>query len=252
MKCPFCGEMIQDDAVFCTNCGTRLPKSVPAPAPAPVPAPAAPALAAPEVKLSNEKDSAIVGQVQSYLEERRQELEKALQENADLKARCEAAEKELETLKADSAGFTTQIEDLKAQLSEKESALATAQSELDGAQRLIGKQEQEKRVLSDKIAALTAAAAAAAPAAAEEPVKAEEPLPEPELVIDEIEVPDDEADTIDEPTQQSQVIGAYSEETAPIPEPVAPAAPATKVCPSCGAVMPGENKFCTSCGTKLL
>ncbi|MBQ1395387.1 MAG: zinc-ribbon domain-containing protein [Lachnospiraceae bacterium] len=247
MKCPFCGEIIQDDAVFCTNCGTRLPKA--APAPAPVPAPAAPAPAAPEVKISNEEDSAIVGQVQSYLEARRQELEKALQENADLKAKCEAVEKELETLKADSAGFTTQIEDLKAQLSEKESALATAQSELDGAQRLIGKQEQEKRVLSDKIAALTAAAAAA-PVAAEEPVKAEEPLPEPELVIDEIEVPDDEADTIDEPTQQ-QVIGAYSEETAPIPEPAVPEAPATKICPSCGSVMPGENKFCTSCGTKL-
>ena len=249
MKCPFCGEIIQDDAVFCTNCGTRLPKAAPAPAPAPIPAPAVPAPAAPEVKISNEEDSAIVGQVQSYLEARRQELEKALQENADLKAKCEAVEKELETLKADSAGFTTQIEDLKAQLSEKESTLATAQSELDGAQRLIGKQEQEKRVLSDKIAALTAAAAAA-PVAAEEPVKAEEPLPEPELVIDEIEVPDDEADTIDEPTQQ-QVIGAYSEETAPIPEPAVPEAPATKICPSCGSVMPGENKFCTSCGTKL-
>ena len=96
MKCPFCGEIIQDDAVFCTNCGTRLPKAAPAPAPAPapVPTPAAPAPAAPEVKISNEEDSAIVSQVQSYLEARRQELEKALQENADLKAKCEAVEKE--------------------------------------------------------------------------------------------------------------------------------------------------------------
>ena len=30
-----------------------------------------------------------------------------------------------------------------------------------------------------------------------------------------------------------------------------PAAYANQICPSCGSVMPPENKFCTNCGTAL-
>ena len=39
MKCPNCGNVTQEDAVFCDQCGTRLPQEAPAPA---VPTPAEP------------------------------------------------------------------------------------------------------------------------------------------------------------------------------------------------------------------
>ena len=278
MKCPFCQAIIQDDALFCTNCGKKLPESMTAPAPAPA-QPVEPVrvdaaaqvkqeVVVPEVSAPVEKDDEIISNMRSHLDDRRRELSNAMTECEKLRAENEALSERFNALTQETSGAADQIEELKAKLAEKDEEIAKLKADLDGAQRLIGRQEQEKRDLAEKAAALTAAAAAAKAAAEEVPAEAapapveEAPAPaapaseEPAVVFtadqpEVIEEPDNEADLIDEPTQ-SQVIGAYSSQIEEeLREPVPPAEPAVQQCPNCGSLMPPENRFCTNCGTRL-
>ena len=68
MKCPICGAEIQDDALFCTNCGQKLPQQAAAPAEE-------------TVTVSGEPYEALLAKVKSFLDDRRSELQKALQDN---------------------------------------------------------------------------------------------------------------------------------------------------------------------------
>lgn len=207
MQCPLCGATIQDDAVFCTNCGQKLPEQ-----------PAAPAV--------NEQDEALIGSVRSFIEERRNELNSALQDKAALAADKDNMSQQLGEIQSKNMDLSSQVADLEKQLKEKDKLLADLQAELDKV-----RQEAEAK-------AAEATAAAQAPAPAEEPAPAQEAPAAEETA--EIEVPESEADQIDQPTEQ-------------IPEvEEAPAVPENKICPSCGSVMPPENKFCTNCGTALV
>ena len=229
MKCPICGAEIQDDALFCTNCGQKLPQKAAAPAEE-------------TVTVSGEPYEALIAKVKSFLDDRRSELQKALQDNKTLAADKQDLDDQISSIRSDNMDLAGKVADLEKQLKDKDKLLAEVQSELDKARQTIARQEQEKYELKDKLEQ-GAAAQVAEEAAPEAP--ADEPAPEAPAA--DIEVPENEADLIDEPTEQ---IADIPEETAPAPA-AEPAAPANQICPSCGSVMPPENKFCTNCGTAL-
>ena len=193
MKCPFCEAIIQDDALFCTNCGKKLPESMTmkaqtAPEPAAAEAEPAPAVQedifVPDVSVSAEKDDEIISRMRTHLDDRRRELSNALTDCRKLAAGLSELTAKYDALKEETGGFSEKMDELTRALEEKEAELARVKAELDGAQRLIGQQEQEKRQLTDRIAELTAAAAAATAVqqAGTEPVQAAETE---ELVADE-------------------------------------------------------------------
>lgn len=231
MKCPICGAEIQDDALFCTNCGQKLPQQQQAAAPAEE-----------TVTVSGEPYEALLAKVKSFLDDRRSELQKALQDNKTLTADKKDLDDQISSIRSDNMDLAGKVADLEKQLKDKDKLLAETQAELDKARQTIARQEQEKYELKDRLEQ-----GAAAPVAEEAAPEALADEPAPEVPAADIEVPENEADLIDEPTEQIADIPENTESAA-VAE---PAAPANQICPSCGSVMPPENKFCTNCGTAL-
>ena len=229
MKCPICGAEIQDDALFCTNCGQKLPQQAAAPAEE-------------TVTVSGEPYEALLAKVKTFLDDRRSELQKALQDNKTLTADKKDLDDQISSIRSDNMDLAGKMADLEKQLKDKDKLLAETQAELDKARQTIARQEQEKYELKDKLEQ-----GAAAPVAEEAAPEAPADEPAPEVPAADIEVPENEADLIDEPTEQ---IADIPENTEPAPA-AEPAAYANQICPSCGSVMPPENKFCTNCGTAL-
>ena len=214
MKCPICGAEIQDDALFCTNCGQKLPQQAAAPAEE-------------TVTVSGEPYEALLAKVKSFLDDRRSELQKALQDNKTLTADKKELDDQISSIRSDNMDLAGKVADLEKQLKDKDKLLAETQAELDKARQTIARQEQEKYELKDKLEQ-GAAAPVAEEAAPEAP--ADEPAPEvPGWAFH------------------------FSSDSKPflIPPAAEPAAYANQICPSCGSVMPPENKFCTNCGTAL-
>lgn len=169
MQCPICGATIQDDAIFCTNCGQKMPER-----------PAAPVV--------NEQDETLIGSVRSYLEERRGELNAAVAAKDALAVDKNNLNQQLGEVQSKNMDLASQVADLEKQLKQKDKLLADLQAELDKV-----RQEAEAK----------AQAAAAAPEPAEESAPAEEPA-EIEVPDNEADRIDEPTEPItEEPTEEA-------------------------------------------------
>jgi hypothetical protein len=225
--CPNCGNQTGEGAIFCDQCGTRIPAPEAA-APEPAPAPAGGSVICPACGAGNVPGEAFCDFCGSPLD--------APVPSAEVEPALEPVSTEAE-LQAAGEGEVPAVEVAAAPVEEPALDEARLTCPACGAD-----------VQPDEAFCADCGASLAAAPLPPEPVAEVEVEPEPAI---EEGPPEPEAEAVPPEVVPEAVVEEAPPEPVVQAAPPAPAPPAPLTCPACGAEVEEDDAFCSSCGAVL-